>query len=205
MEELKGNVDEDVTNEAEEEQKDADEKLVDSVESTESLCAAGEDDIIVTDHPEDDEAASSGHDNDNDGVESTGSLCAAGEDDIIVMDHPEDDDVGHDDENDGEAAVMVQEEADDEEASEGTFEEELIMELEDDDADDTVESQEDAVERYMGEEFSQSLAQEHLGIIELGDEDLESDEDVMSESDAELVKCGESLHDGDAEEEWFMV
>ena len=38
----------------------------------------------VMDHPEDDEAASSGHDNDNDGVESTGSLCAAGEDDIIV-------------------------------------------------------------------------------------------------------------------------
>merc|ERR1719353_1451399 len=179
MEELKGNVDEDVTNEAEEEQKDADEKLVDSVESTESLCAAGEDDIIVTDHPEDDEAASSGHDNDNDGVGSTGSLCAAGEDDIIVMDHPEDDDVGHDDEDDGEAAVMVQEEANDEESSEGT-------------------SQEDAVERYMGEEFSQSLAQEHLGIIELGDEDLDSVEDVMSESDAELVKCGESLHDGDA-------
>merc|ERR1719506_965444 len=168
MEELMGNVDEDVTNEAEEEQKDADEKLVDSVESTESSCAAGEDDIIV-------------------------------------MDHPEDDEVAHDDENDGEAAVMVQEEANDEESSEGTLEEELIMELEDEDADDTVESQEDAVERYMGEEFSQSLAQEHLCIIEPGDEDLDSVEDVMSESDAELVKCGESLHDGDAEEEWFMV
>merc|ERR1719353_2350964 len=140
MEELKGNVDEDVTNEAEEEKKDADEKLVDSVECTESLCAVGEDDIIVMDHPEDDEAASSGHDNDNDGVESTGSLCAAGEDDIIVMDHPEDDEVGHDNENYGEGAVMVQEEANDEESSEGTLEEELIMELEDEDADDTVES-----------------------------------------------------------------